>query len=203
MAQIDTGKIAYCQIYPGVGIARIGNSPKDFFIGPETPGQVMASASGFKDKAGRVKRQAARFRLYGFDKDNVCLGELLADDKIDITWTVHLANVKASYNTFLDHRDPGKCRNRRLDQSVRDGRAGRDRACGARAAIDQMTDAPRAVERVLCASPRHRGGGQRRCILRSPHLRHGRRCRRIDRVFRREQHPAGAAAAPLRRVPRT
>ena len=24
MAQIDTGKIAYCKIYPGVGIARIG-----------------------------------------------------------------------------------------------------------------------------------------------------------------------------------
>ncbi|WP_257165107.1 LodA/GoxA family CTQ-dependent oxidase [Bradyrhizobium sp. SRS-191] len=101
MAKIDTGKIAYCQIYPGVGIARIGNSPDEFYIGPEAPGQVMAPATGFKDKAGRIKRQAARFRLYAFDKDNVCIGELLADDTIDITWTVHLANAKASYNTFL------------------------------------------------------------------------------------------------------
>ena len=101
MAQIDTGKIAYCQIYPGIGIARIGNSPTEFFIGPETPGEVVAPVNGFKDKAGRIKRQAARFRLYAFDKDNVCLGELTADDKVDITWTVHLANAKASYNTFL------------------------------------------------------------------------------------------------------
>jgi hypothetical protein len=101
MAQIDTGKIAYCQIYPGLGIARIGNSSTEFFIGPETPGQVVAPIGGFKDKAGRIKRQAARFRLYAFDKDNACLGELTAGDKIDITWTVHLANAKPSYNTFL------------------------------------------------------------------------------------------------------
>ncbi len=101
MAQIDTGKIAYCQIYPGVGIARIGNSPTEFFIGPETPGQTVAPATGFKDKAGKIKRQAARFRIYAFDKDSVCLGEVTADDKVDITWTVHLANAKASYNTFL------------------------------------------------------------------------------------------------------
>lgn len=101
MSQIDTGKIAYCQIYPGVGIARIGNSPSEFFIGPETPGQAIAPVNGFKDKAGRIKRQAARFRLYAFDKDNVCLGEITADDKVDITWTVHLANAKACYNTFL------------------------------------------------------------------------------------------------------
>ena len=73
MAQIDTGKIAYCQIYPGIGIARIGNSPTEFFIGPETPGEVVAPVNGFKDKAGRIKRQAARFRLYAFDKDNVWL----------------------------------------------------------------------------------------------------------------------------------
>ena len=86
---------------PGVGIARIGNSPTEYFIGPETPGQTVAPASGFKDKSGKIKRQAARFRLYAFDKDNVCLGELTADDKVDITWTVHLANAKASYNTFL------------------------------------------------------------------------------------------------------
>jgi hypothetical protein len=101
MAQIDTGKIAYCKIYPGVGIARLGNSPDEFFIGPETPGEAASPIGGFKDKAGRIKRQAARFRLYAFDKDNVCLGEVTAGDGVDIKWTVHLANAKASYNTFL------------------------------------------------------------------------------------------------------
>src|SRR6202047_4104353 len=101
MAQIDTGKIAYCQIYPGVGIARLGNSPNEFFIGPETPGQAVAPVGGFKDKGGWIKRQAARFRLYAFDKDNICLGEITTGDPIDIIWTVHLANAKPSFNTFL------------------------------------------------------------------------------------------------------
>jgi L-Lysine epsilon oxidase N-terminal/L-lysine epsilon oxidase C-terminal domain/Iron-containing redox enzyme len=101
MAQIDTGKIAYCQIFPGVGIARLGNSTDEFFVGPETPGETASPVGGFKDKAGRVKRQAARFRLYAYDKDNVCLGEITAGDQVDITWTVHLANAKPSFNTFL------------------------------------------------------------------------------------------------------
>src|SRR4051794_21793970 len=101
MAQIDTGKIAYCKIYPGVGIARIGNSPDEFFVGPETPGQTVEPVGGFKDNAGRIKRQAARFRLYAFDKDDACIGEVTAGDGVDIQWTVHLANAKASYNTFL------------------------------------------------------------------------------------------------------
>ena len=101
MAQIDTSKIAYCQIYPGVGIARLGNSPDEFFVGPETPGETASPVGGFKDKAGRIKRQAARFRLYAFDQANVCLGEVTAADGADITWTVHLANAKPSFNTFL------------------------------------------------------------------------------------------------------
>ncbi len=101
MAQIDTSKIAYCQIYPGVGIARLGNSPDEFFVGPETPGETASPVGGFKDEAGRIKRQAARFRLYAFDQANVCLGEVTAADGADITWTVHLANAKPSFNTFL------------------------------------------------------------------------------------------------------
>jgi len=101
MPEIDSASIAYCRIYPGVGIARIGNSPTEFFIGPETPGQSAAPVGGFKDKGGRIKRQAARFRLYAFDKDNACLGEVTAGEQIDITWTVHLANAKPSFNTFL------------------------------------------------------------------------------------------------------
>ncbi len=101
MAQIDTSKIAYCQIYPGVGIARLGNSPDEFFIGPETPGEIASPVGGFKDKAGRIKRQAARFRVYGYDTDGTCLGEVTACDQVEITWTVHLANAKPSYNTFL------------------------------------------------------------------------------------------------------
>lgn len=94
------GEIAYCKIHPGLGIARLGNSPDEFFIGPESPGDVPAPHGGFKDKQGRIKRQAARFRIYAYDKDGTALGELTAADA-DVKWTVRLANAKASYDMFL------------------------------------------------------------------------------------------------------
>jgi hypothetical protein len=46
-----------------------------------------------------VKRQAARFRLYGYDARGKLLGEITAKDA-RITWTVHVANKKASWRTF-------------------------------------------------------------------------------------------------------
>lgn len=42
--------------HPRVGIARVGNSPDEFFIGPEVPGEVPRPEGGFKDGAGRIKR---------------------------------------------------------------------------------------------------------------------------------------------------
>jgi hypothetical protein len=96
---IDHKKIAWCQIYPGLGIARLGNSPDDFFIGPETPGQPASPIGGFKDAAGRIKRQAARFRIYAYDAQGAVLGELTAADA-NIVWSVHLTNRKAEYMTF-------------------------------------------------------------------------------------------------------
>lgn len=52
------------KIFPPIGIARVGNSPDEFFYGPEVPGRAPAPDGGFKDREGRVKRQAARFRIY-------------------------------------------------------------------------------------------------------------------------------------------
>jgi len=100
MSKIDAGRIAYCRIYPGVGIARLGNSPDEFFVGPETPGVTPSPVGGFKDPVGRIKRQAARFRLYAYDTDDKVLGEVTGADA-DIVWTVHLANRKPEYDTFL------------------------------------------------------------------------------------------------------
>lgn len=97
----DPNKIAYCQIHPGVGIARLGNSPDEFFIGPESPGHIAKVTDGkFKDSEGRIKRQAARFRIYAFNADNEVIRELTADHAT-IQWTVQLANKKASYDMFL------------------------------------------------------------------------------------------------------
>jgi len=61
-------KIVAIKIHPAIGIARVGNSPSEFFIGPEIPGVHVRPPGGYRDAQGRIKRQAARFRLFGYDK---------------------------------------------------------------------------------------------------------------------------------------
>ena len=60
---MDDGAIVRCMIHPGIGTARVGNSPDAYFVGPEVPGLVPDPPDGFKDAQGRIKRQAARFRI--------------------------------------------------------------------------------------------------------------------------------------------
>src|SRR6266852_7609878 len=72
-------KVHRCKIHPGIGIARVGNSPDGYFIGPEAPcdpREVAAPDGSFKDTDGRIKRQAARFRIYAYDRKGNNLGEL-------------------------------------------------------------------------------------------------------------------------------
>lgn len=87
------------KIHPAIGIARVGNSPAEFFVGPETPGLHTLPSGGYKDKSYRVKRQAARFRLFGYDRHGHLVKELDARDAT-IRWTVHLANKKAAWHRF-------------------------------------------------------------------------------------------------------
>lgn len=94
MATIKTVKI-----HPAIGIARLGNSSTKFFIGPELPGIQKRPVGGYKDAQGRVKRQAARFRLFGYDAKGKLVREISAKDAA-ITWTVHLANKKAAWKMF-------------------------------------------------------------------------------------------------------
>ena len=86
-------------IHPAIGIARVGNSPDAWFLGPEVPGPHPVPEGGFKDEAGRIKRQAARFRLFGLDGEGHVVAELTAANA-DIRWTVHLANTKAAWYAF-------------------------------------------------------------------------------------------------------
>jgi hypothetical protein len=113
------------KIHPAIGIARVGDSPDEFYLAPEQAGQLPneLTADGgeqpitkFKDGQGRVKRQAARFRVYGYDDDlkqgreiqvgeqiNVVYwktGQSIVGEVKDIQWTVYLANKKASWYEF-------------------------------------------------------------------------------------------------------
>ncbi len=92
-------EIVAVRIHPGIGIARLGNSESEFFVGPEAPGHTVWPEGGFKDSEGKIKRQAARFRVYGLDREGNVVAELTAKDAT-ITWTVHLANKKGAFYRF-------------------------------------------------------------------------------------------------------
>jgi hypothetical protein len=83
------------RIHPAIGIARLGDSPSDFFIGPERPLDRTPPPGGYKDANCKIKRQAARFRLVAYDESNALVKELTVADG-DITWTAHLVNRKAA-----------------------------------------------------------------------------------------------------------
>ena len=96
---MGTGDITSCVIHPGIGVARVGNSRTDYFIGPEVPGLSPIPPGGYKDASGAVKRQAARFRIYGLNRAGNVVKEITAADA-EITWTVHVANSKAAWYHF-------------------------------------------------------------------------------------------------------
>lgn len=87
-------------VHPGVGVARVGDSEQGFFIGPEASGWNPLPADGsYKDAQGKIKRQAARFRVYEYDPAGKPVREICAKDGT-ITWTVHIANKKGAWYEF-------------------------------------------------------------------------------------------------------
>jgi L-Lysine epsilon oxidase N-terminal len=90
MSQIDE-TIVSAAIYPAIGIARVGNSRDEYFIGPEVTAPVKHPAGFYKDATGALKRQAARFRVYGLNAAGKVVKDLTADNA-QLTWRVHVAN---------------------------------------------------------------------------------------------------------------
>jgi sugar lactone lactonase YvrE len=87
------GRVVRVGIHPAVGVARVGNSADAFYFGPEVPSGIPSGP--YKDPSGAMAKQAARFRLYGYDRDGVVVAEITADDA-EITWTVQVGNGKAA-----------------------------------------------------------------------------------------------------------
>lgn len=94
-------------IYPSIGVARVGNAPAGYVVGPEVtnPKPLVAdNAPGknpYRDAEGRLYPQAARFRIYGVNAAGAIVNELTAPGVgADIAWTVHLANKKAAWYEF-------------------------------------------------------------------------------------------------------
>ncbi len=96
----DNRKIVRAAIYPGIGIARVGDSESEFFFGPEVDNPPPRPLGFYKDKSGALKRQAARFRIYGYDAEGQVVREITADESASIRWTVQVANTKPAWYQF-------------------------------------------------------------------------------------------------------
>ena len=91
------------KIYPAIGIARVGNSSTDFYVGPEVYRGLPTDLHGqpitkeqLRDRDHKMARQAARFRIFKGEQEIT----LDSSDIDKIVWTVHLANKKASWYDF-------------------------------------------------------------------------------------------------------
>ena len=103
------------RIYPSIGIARVGNSDKGYYIGAESPDinfvplQEDTDTGPYRDFEGKIKRMGCRFRIYEFDDDGVTPPREITSDNADITWEVQLVNKKAAkpgLNTDLGNLPP-------------------------------------------------------------------------------------------------
>jgi L-Lysine epsilon oxidase N-terminal/L-lysine epsilon oxidase C-terminal domain len=91
--------IVKAAIYPSIGIARVGNSRTEWYIGPEVPDPLPQPLGVYRDDTGALKREAARFRIYGLNAAGTVVQELTSADA-DVVWTVRLANKKAAWYGF-------------------------------------------------------------------------------------------------------
>lgn len=96
-------------IHPSVGVARLGNSPEQFYLAPQHTGQLPFEADSygnqqgpvitFKDDVGRVRRQGQPFRILQADGSELTLDSANVQS---IQWTVHLANKKAAWYQYSE-----------------------------------------------------------------------------------------------------
>jgi L-Lysine epsilon oxidase N-terminal/L-lysine epsilon oxidase C-terminal domain len=89
-------RVVRAAIHPAIGVARLGNSHQEFFIGPQIVPSPSPPLGAYRDAQGALKRQAVQFRIYGYNAGGEVVAELTADTA-DIAWTAHVANTKAAW----------------------------------------------------------------------------------------------------------
>ncbi len=96
--------IVRAAIHPGIGVARVGNAETEFYIGPEVTHPNAAETGFYRTPQGSLKRQAARFRIYGYNAAGEVVSELTSGNA-NIRWQVQVANTKANWFHFITAMD--------------------------------------------------------------------------------------------------
>ena len=90
-------------VYPPIGFARVGNSPDQFFVGPEQRDSVGVEidadgneqqVNSFKDDQYRMKRQGARFQLFELSDGGAAPVPARLPDGATVEWLVKMVNKK-------------------------------------------------------------------------------------------------------------
>src|SRR3954451_22084492 len=71
--------IVRAEIHPGIGVARLGDSIGEFFVGPEVTEPAARPPGFYRDSSGALKRQAARFPVFGYNSAGHIVRELTAE----------------------------------------------------------------------------------------------------------------------------
>lgn len=98
-AAVQDTLIVKATIYPPIGVARVGNSATEYYLGPEVPAPLPEAPGFYRDADGAIKRQAARFRIYGLNAAGDVVDELNASNA-EVAWQVTLANTKSAWYQF-------------------------------------------------------------------------------------------------------
>jgi len=107
-------RITHVRVHPGIGVSRLGDSKK-YYIGPEVMNPIPTEPdlvnglygddTTMRDKYGKLKRQAARFRVYGYDKNGNVVAEVQQSANTSVEWNVHVANKKSDWFYFIAAMD--------------------------------------------------------------------------------------------------
>ncbi|MFC4992737.1 LodA/GoxA family CTQ-dependent oxidase [Rubritalea tangerina] len=95
----DLSNIVRAEIHPSIGVGRVGNAEREYYLTPQVPNPAPKPPHSYRDATGAIKREAVQFRIYGYNAEGEVVAELTADNA-QIEWQAHIANLKSAWYEF-------------------------------------------------------------------------------------------------------
>lgn len=83
------------EIYPAIGIARVGNSTESWYLGQETPQlDFLPEGGSYRDSSFNLKPMGCKFRIYEMEDGKAIREIALSAEVTQIKWRIELGNLK-------------------------------------------------------------------------------------------------------------